>query len=82
MKIFKNVIKRIKQKIFALKYKRAVKKANKFAELVGIKYYVLYMNRNIKVVPKKTIKELIARRRFKKGTTIEMIEKRALYVTK
>ena len=82
MNKIKMLRKRIRQFIFALKYKRAVRKANKLAELFGIRYYVLYFNGSIKIVPKKTIKELIARKRFKRGTTLEMIEKNALYITK
>lgn len=77
-----NTLRQLRRLIFAIRYKIAVKKARKLAELFGIKYYVLYMNGKMKVVPKRTIKELIARRRFKKGTTIETIEKRALYITK
>lgn len=77
-----NTLRQLRRLIFAIRYKIAVKKARKLAELFGIKYYVLYMNGKMKVVPKRTVKELIARRRFKKGTTIETIEKRALYITK
>lgn len=77
-----NTLRQLRRLILAIRYKIAVKKARKLAELFGIKYYVLYMNGKMKVVPKRTVKELIARRRFKKGTTIETIEKRALYITK
>lgn len=72
----------IKRLIFAWKYKRAVKKAAKLAELTGLKYFVVYMNGSLKVAPKKTFKQLIAQRRFRKGTTIQDIEKSALFITK
>ena len=66
----------IKDLIFAWQYKRAVKKA-----VHGMKFYVVYLNGGLKVVPKKAVKELVARRRFRKGVTVQDIEKRALFVT-
>lgn len=72
----------IKRLIFAWKYKRAVKKADRLAKLTGLRYLVIYMNGSLKVVPKKTIKELVAKRRFRKGVTVADIEKRALFITK
>lgn len=71
----------IKDLIFAWQYKRAVKKAVKLSKLHGMKFYVVYLNSGLKVVPKKAIKELVARRRFRKGVTVQDIEKRALFVT-
>ena len=82
MNIINNLIKKIRQLCFAIRYKRAVRKANSMAELFKMKYYVIYIGGKLKVVPKQTLKQLIARKRFRKGTTIEMIEKRALYITK
>ena len=72
----------IKRVIFAWKYKRAVKKANELAGLTGLRYYVVILNGSLKVAPRKAFKELIARRRFRKGTTIQDIEKSALFITK
>ena len=71
----------IKRIIFARKYKRAVKKAKELAELTGLRYFVIYLNGELKVVPKKTIKELVRKRRFRKGVTVEEIERRALFIT-
>jgi hypothetical protein len=68
--------------IFAWRYKRAVKEAILLSQGSGLKYYVLYMNGGFKVVPKQTIKTLVKRHRFKKGTKVEDIERRALFVTK
>ena len=48
----------IKRVIFAWKYKRAVKKAIKLANLTGLRYFVVYMNGSLKVAPKKTFKKL------------------------
>jgi hypothetical protein len=73
---------KLKQIWFALQYKRAVKKANKLSKLFGLKYFVISLNGGLKVVPKKTLKELILKGKFKKGVTIADIEKRALFITK
>ena len=67
---------------FAWRYRRAVKKAVRMADMTGLKYYVIYINKGLQVVPKKTVKELVARHRFKKGVTVADIEKRALFVTR
>nr|DAY55554.1 MAG TPA: hypothetical protein [Caudoviricetes sp.] len=82
LKIYGNMIKFIKRVIFAWKYKRAVKKAIKLANLTGLRYFVVYMNGSLKVAPKKTFKQLIAQKRFRKGTTIQDIERSALFITK
>ena len=81
-KIYGNMIQFIKRVIFAWKYKRAVKKAIKLANLTGLRYFVVYMNGSLKVAPKKTFKQLIAQKRFRKGTTIQDIERSALFITK
>ena len=56
-------------------------KQKKLAELFGMKYYVINLGGSLKVVPKQTIKELIKRKRFRKGVTVEDIERHALFVT-
>ena len=71
----------IKRLLFAFRYKRAVRKAKNAHELTGLKYYVILLNGKLHVVSKKSIKDLIARRRFRKGTTILDIERHALFVT-
>ena len=75
------MIKLIKDIIFAWKYKRAVREANKLSALFGMKYYVLNMDGRLKVVPKQNIRHLVRTHRFRKGIKISDIEKRALYVT-
>lgn len=76
------MIQLIKRTIFAWRYRRAVRQADKYSTLYGMKYYVLYMDGKLKVVPKRNVCELIRLRKFKKGTTIQKIEKMALFVTK
>jgi hypothetical protein len=71
----------IKDLIFAWRYKRAVKKAVELSKLYGMKFYVICLNGKIKIVPKRAIRDLVARRRFRKGVTVQDIEKRALFVT-
>ena len=71
----------IKKYYNAWRYRRAVHKAKELSELFGMKYYVISINGSLKVVPKQTIKELIKRKRFRKGVTLEDIERHALFVT-
>lgn len=72
---------RIKKYYLAWQYKMAVRKAKELAGIFGMKYYVINLNSSLKVVPKQTIKELIKRKRFRKGVTVDDIEKHALFVT-
>lgn len=81
LKIYGNM-KLVKKIIWAWRYKHAIRKAKKLSKLTGLKYYVILLNGGLKVVPKKTIKALISRKRFRKGTTIQDIEKNALFITK
>lgn len=76
------MVRLIKRLIFAWKYKRAIKKADRLAKLTGLRYLVIYLNGGLKVVPKKAIKELVAKHRFRKGVTMADIERRALFITK
>ena len=71
----------IKDIIWGWQCKRAIKKANKLSKLLGMKYYVIYMNGSLKVVPKRTIREMVAKHRFRKGVKVSDIERRAIYVT-
>lgn len=75
------MFKTFKKYFFAWRFKRAVRTANERARIYGMKFYVIYINRSIKVVPKQAIKELIKCKRFRKGVTIDDIEKNALYIT-
>lgn len=71
----------IREMVFAWRYRRAVRKAKELAELFGMKYYVILLDGRLKVVPKRTVKELVRAHRFRKGVTVEDIERRALFVT-
>lgn len=80
--MIKELYKLIKECIWAARYKKAVRKAKKMASIFGMTYFVILMDGKLKVVPKKAIKDLISRRRFKNGTSIQDIEKRALFIAK
>lgn len=77
-----DLIQLIKECIWAGRYRRAVRKAKKLSALFNTTYLVIVMDGKLKVVPRKTIKSLIARREFKRGTTIQDIEKMALFIAK
>lgn len=75
------MIQLIKDIVFAWKFKRAVRRADKLSRLSGMKFFVISLNGGLKVVPKQTIRKLVRTRRFRKGVTVADIEKRALYIT-
>ncbi len=76
------MLKLIKDCIWAGRYKRKVREAKKLAELFNMTYLVFMLNGKIKVAPKKVIRDLIRQKRFKGGTTIQDIEKKALYIAR
>lgn len=80
--MLKDLFQLIKDCFWAARYKAAVKKAKKMAALFNMTYYVIYMGGKLKVVPKRVLKDLVARQRFKRGTKIRDIERRALFIAK
>lgn len=71
----------IKDIIFGFRFKRAVKKADYFRRITHRKYMVIVINRRLEVVSKQDIKKFIRNGIFRRGTTIDDIERKALYVT-
>jgi hypothetical protein len=71
----------IKDLIFGFRFKRAVKKADRFHHITHRKYMVLVINRKLEVISKQDLKKFIAGGIFRKGTTVQDIEKMALYIT-
>jgi hypothetical protein len=63
---------------------RAVKKANALAQATGYTYYVLESKGRVVIKPKRLIKNLLSckGKYFKRGTTIQDIERIALYIAK
>ncbi len=80
--MFREWIKLIKDCIWAARYKKAVRKAKRLSALFDMTYYVILYKGKLKVIPKKNLKRLVSQRRFKSGTTIQDIEKIALYIAK
>ncbi len=71
----------IKDIIFGFRFKRAVKKADSLHHVTHRKYMVLVINRKLEVLSKRELKTFIAHGIFRRGTTIQDIEQKALYVT-
>lgn len=73
----------ISRMIFDYRLKRAVRKADRRAELFNKKHLVVAFNNRPRVYMKESLKDLIRRRQFfRKGVTIQQIEKMAYYITK
>lgn len=75
------MFKLIKDIIFGFRFKRAVKKADRLHHITHRKYMVLVINRKLEVLSKKEIKKFVSNGIFRKGTTVQGIEQKALYVT-
>lgn len=71
----------IKDIIFAISYKRAVKKADRLSRLDHRKYMVIALGGKLHVVSRRQVKYLISTKRFRKGTRIEDIDRLSLYTT-
>lgn len=75
------MIKLIKDIIFGVRFKRAVKKADRCHHLTHRKYMVLVINKKLEVLSKQELKKFIAGGVFRKGITIADLEAKALYIT-
>lgn len=75
------MIKLFKEIILNYRVKKAVKMAKELSEVSKRKYIVLMVAGVPKVYSKQELKKLIQRRVFKKGTTIQDLEKRAILIT-
>lgn len=71
----------IKDLIFAFRFKRTVKKADRFHHITHRKYMVLVINKRLEVLSKQELKKFIAGGVFRKGTTIAGLQAKALYIT-
>lgn len=71
----------IKDIIFAVRFKRAVKKADYFRHITHRKYMVIVVNGKLEVISKQELKKFVSNGIFRKGTTIGDIEGKALYIT-
>ena len=71
----------IKELIFGFRFKRAVRKADRFHHITHRKYMVLVINHQLEVLSKQELKKFIAGGVFRKDTTIADLEAKALYIT-
>ena len=60
----------IKDLIFAFRFKRTVKKADRLHHITHRKYMVLVINKRLEVLSKQEIRKFLANGIFRKGTTL------------
>lgn len=75
------IIKNFKKVVFALRYKRAVKKADKNQKLFKVKYQVYIVKGKPRAICKQRLENLAKAGYFGKGRKMKDIEKLALYST-
>lgn len=71
----------IKDMILNYRIRRAIRLARELSEVSKRKYLVLLVAGEPKVFSKQELKKMIAQRKFRKGTTIQDLEKRAILIT-
>ena len=71
----------IKDIILNYRIRRAIRLAKELSEASKRKYLVLLVAGVPKVYSKQELKRMIAQRKFRKGTTIQDLEKRAILIT-
>ena len=62
--------------------KRAVRKANRYFQITGNKFFVIWYKDHCLVKSKQNLKEMIKLGEFEKSITIARIEKMALFCTR
>ena len=73
--------KQIRQFLFAIRVKKYINKANKWAAHTKQRYLVILVGKKLVVISRKELKSRIKHHSIRKGTTIEMIERKAIYIT-
>lgn len=71
----------IKDIILNYRIRRAIKLAEELSKVSKRKYLVLQVAGVPKVYSKQELKKMIVQRKFRKGTTIQDLEKRAIVIT-
>lgn len=71
----------IKDLILNYRIKRAVRLAEELSRVSKRRYLVLMVAGIPKVYSKQDLKRMIAQRKFRKGTTIQDLEKKAILIT-
>jgi hypothetical protein len=73
-----NVFKRL---VWRWQVHRAIRRADRMHQRYGLRFMVIYMNGSLRVVPRRAMRVLIAKHRFRRGVTIADIDRSALYIT-
>lgn len=81
-KTIRRIIGKIRNAIFQKRYITACSRAKKFHDADGKTYLMLLFKGRPVVVDKQKVKQWIAARKVKKGVTIQMVEKGALYIAR
>ena len=71
----------IKKVILNYRTRRAIRLAGELSQVSKRKYMVLLVAGVPRVYSKQDLKKMIAQRKFRKGTTIQELEKRAILIT-
>lgn len=71
----------IKDLILGYRIKRAIRLAEELSRVSKRRYLVLMVAGIPKVYSKQELKKMIAQRKFRKGTTIQDLEKKAILIT-
>ena len=71
----------IKDLILGYRIKRAIRLAEELSRVSKRRYLVLMVAGIPKVYSKQELKKMIAQRKFRKGTTIQDMEKKAILIT-
>jgi hypothetical protein len=71
----------IKRLIFGIRFKMAVRRADRYRRITHRKHMVILLGGKLHVIAKQDIKTFIRKRFLKKGTTVADVEKIALYTT-
>lgn len=78
--MLKKLIQLINERIFEMRLKRAIRKADRMASLTGNKFLVLRWKNDLVVKSKKSLKNAIKSRRI--NCPIQRLEEIALYITR
>lgn len=70
-----------KRALSAWRFRRAVRRANSLAGMFNCRYIVIVYAGRLKVIPRRSVPDMIRSGVFRRGTTPEMIYRRALYST-
>lgn len=71
----------IKDLILSYRIKRAIRLAEELSRVSKRRYLVLMVAGIHKVYSKQELKKMITQRKFRKGTTIQDLEKKAILIT-